>query len=90
MYEFESFQGRYRISSQHLKPVTVTATDWMSALGTALHRLGRVGTIKRMACEQVKNGDIIVNDLTNRHRYVVQELPLMIDDGYADEVTERL
>ena len=66
----------------------VTATDWMSALGAALYRMGQIGGIKRMACEQMGNGDVIVNDLTHRRRYVVQRLSVGIDDDYADAVTE--
>ena len=79
---------RFRISSQHLPPLTVTATDWMSALGAALHRIGQIGGIDRMACERMANGDVIVNDLTNRRRYVVQVLPSLIEEDYEDEVTE--
>jgi hypothetical protein len=79
---------RFRVSSQHMLPITVTATDWMSALGAALNRAGRIAGIRRMACEQVGNGDFIVNDLTNRHRYVVQALPALIPEDYEEEVTE--
>jgi hypothetical protein len=82
--------SHFRISSQHHPPIFLTATDWMTAIGTALHRLGRVGGIRRLACEQVGNGDIIVNDLTNRLRYVIQEVPPVIADAYEDEVTELL
>ena len=49
---------RFRVSSQHLPPLTVTATDWMSALGAALHQVGQLGSIARMACERVSNGDV--------------------------------
>ena len=60
----------------------------MSALGAALHRSGRIAGIRRMACEQVGSGDFIINDLTNRCRYVVQALPAVIADDFEDEVTE--
>lgn len=79
---------RFRVSGQHLPPITVTATDWMSALGAALHRIDRIGSIRRMACEQIGSGDVIVNDLTNRRRYVVRPLPSVLEDSLEDEVTE--
>ena len=79
---------RFRVSGQHLPPLTVTATDWMSALGAALNRIGQLGSISRMACERMSNGDVIVNDLTNRRRYVVQLLPALTEEDYEDEITE--
>ena len=88
MYEHDPFRARFRISSQHLSPIILAATDWMSAFGAALHQLGRVGGIQRMACERMSNGNIIVNDMTNRRRYVIQELPPLIAEDYEDEVTE--
>ncbi|MFT5682775.1 MAG: hypothetical protein ACI8RZ_003699 [Myxococcota bacterium] len=81
---------RYRISSQHHLPIIQDATDWMSAIGAALHGLGRIGGIRRMACEQMPNGDIIINDLTNRLRYVVQILPPPSTEYDDDEVTEMV
>lgn len=89
MHEPDELLHRYRVSSQHHPPIIVDAADWMSAIGSALRRLGRIGSIRRMACEQMPNGDIIINDLTNRLRYVVQILP-PLQDYDDDEITEMI
>ena len=81
----------WRVSSPHTAPVTLRATDWISALGAALHQLGWLEQINRMACERLPNGDLIINDLTHDSRYIVQKLagaadlpPLEADE----EITE--
>ena len=83
----DDFLERWHISSQHLAPIILLSTDWLSALGAALHQLGQIRGIRRMACEQMPNGSIIVNDLTNRRRYVIQQLHQATNDD-DDEVTE--
>ncbi len=69
----------WRVSSPDTAPVTLRATDWISALGGALHQLGRSQHINRMACERLLNGDLIINDLTHDSRYVVQHLSTAAD-----------
>ena len=83
----------WRVSSPYTAPVTIRATDWISALGAALYQLGRTDQIERMACERLPNGEVIVNDLTLERRYVVQKLAdatdLPEDELEADdEITE--
>ncbi|MDG1479033.1 MAG: hypothetical protein P8R54_05545 [Myxococcota bacterium] len=84
----------WRISSPDTAPVTLRATDWISALGAALHQLGRSQHINRMACERLRNGDLIINDLTHDSRYVVQHLSiaegfLEVDAAPTHSTTER-
>ena len=52
--------------------VTVTATDWLSALGAALYRMGLSDGLQRMGCEVLPNGTVIANDITQRRPFSTQ------------------
>ncbi|MFT5680462.1 MAG: hypothetical protein ACI8RZ_001368 [Myxococcota bacterium] len=69
-----NLKALWRVSSPYTAPVTLRATDWITALGSALHQLGRADRIDSMACERLSNGDLIINDLTHECRYIVQQL----------------
>lgn len=65
---------RWRVGTIEGGWVTVAATDWLSALGAALYRLGACEGLRRMACEVLPNGDIIANDVGRHRRFMVQRL----------------
>ena len=85
-------KGMWRVSSPCTAPITVRSTDWISALGRALHQLGRADHIDRMACERLGHGEFIINDLTHDCRYIVQQLASAADlpevQVADEEVTE--
>ncbi len=62
----------------------VQAPDWLSALGIALRRLGLTSGIRRMACEVLANGDVIVNDLTHTRRFTVKMLCELSEEDLPD------
>jgi hypothetical protein len=91
MVSHSNLKALWRVSSPYTAPVTLRATDWISALGAALHQLGRAEHIDRMACERLPNGDLIINDLTHDCRYIVQMLAAAADLPAVDageEITE--
>jgi len=52
--------------------MNIVADNWVVALGMALGDLDRLTDLRRVACEVLPNGNAIVTDLKNGHRYVVQ------------------
>ena len=79
------------------RTICVRAENWILALGSALSGGSAALRIRRMACEQFHNGDVIVHDLTSGHRYVLQRLTALVslsDEFIApleeDEETEEV
>jgi putative methionine-R-sulfoxide reductase with GAF domain len=56
-----------------LEPQEVDAANWLIALGEVLERTGRVGQLRRLACEVLPNGSVIAKELHGSDRYVVHE-----------------
>ncbi len=61
------------------RTVSVEATNWLSALGIGLDRLGIVGGLDRLACEVLPNGRVVGRDARSGQGFVV-EPELMQDD----------
>jgi hypothetical protein len=65
-------EGLWQITGLSDEPVELSASDWLSALGTALRAEGRLSALGGLACEQLSSGVIIVHDMRHRARYVLQ------------------
>lgn len=66
----------FEVNPSGAEPISVSADNWLVALGLVLEQRGRVGDLQRLACEVLPNGNVIAKDLKGGHRYVVQlELP---------------
>ncbi len=70
----------YSVAARGLVPVEVQASNWITALGLGLDRLGRAGDIERLACEVLPNGTVIARDISTGMGYVVQ---LAVDEARA-------
>lgn len=70
----------YSVAARGLPPVEVQASNWITALGLGLDRLGRAGDIERLACEVLPNGTVIARDISTGMGYVVQ---LAVDESEA-------
>lgn len=70
----------WQISGMEDGPHRVTAEDWMAALGIMLRQQGRMAALGGLACEQVTQQHVIINDFVHSVRYVVelQEAPAVL------------
>ena len=64
----------WEIRSIHHAPITVTAPNWLAALGAALAELGMEEGLNRLACERLSSGLIIANDVSRRQRFTVRDV----------------
>ena len=67
----------------------IVADNWVIALGMALEDLDRLLAMRRLACEVLPNGNAIVSDLKNGHRYVVQREGVETSDDPPTDPTHR-
>lgn len=63
----------WQVSCLRDDPFQVVAADWMAALGIALREQGRMAALGGLACEQVTQHHIIINDFVHNERYVIQK-----------------
>ena len=63
----------WQVSCLRDDPFQVVAADWMAALGIALREQGRMAALGGLACEQVTQHHIIINDFVHSERYVIQK-----------------
>lgn len=63
----------YTVVPAGLEPQQVEAANWLIALGEVLQSTGRVGQLRRLACEVLPNGSVIAKELHGADRYVVHE-----------------
>jgi GAF domain-containing protein len=82
----------YSVAARGMPPVEVQASNWITALGLGLDRLGRAGDIERLACEVLPNGTVIARDISTGMGYVVQlavdETAATIEAAQIDDVIE--
>lgn len=62
----------FLVSTRGGKPAAIEASNWLSALGSGLERLGAVASIDRLACEVLPNGTVLVRDVRTGQGFVVQ------------------
>jgi putative methionine-R-sulfoxide reductase with GAF domain len=74
----------YSVAARGLATVEVQAANWITALGSALERLGHAD-IERLACEMLPNGTVIARDITTGTGYVVQ--PILVDRDVPFDVS---
>ena len=65
------------------RSVAVEATNWLSALGMGLDRLGIVGGLDRLACEVLPNGRVVGRDARSGQGFVVE--PELLQDDTTEE-----
>lgn len=63
---------RYLVSARGEEPTTVLASNWLSALGEGLDRLGLVSTLDRLACEVLPNGTVVARDVRTGMGFIVR------------------
>ncbi len=61
----------FSVTARGLASVQVKGPNWIVALGAALHELGRVDVISRLACEVLPNGTVIARDVASGTGYIV-------------------
>jgi len=62
----------WTVSSRGLPSAQVQAVNWVVALGLALERMWRAGSLQRLACELLPNGTVIARDVSAGTGFVVQ------------------
>ena len=74
----------YTVVPAGLEPEQIEAPNWLIALGRVLENNGRVGHLRRLACEVLPNGSVIVKELHGSDRYVVHEtVPEEAEEDFA-------
>lgn len=84
---------RFRIQSVRHGDREVNGTNWLVALGVALEQLGLAASLGRLACEVLRNGQVLVRDAALGEGFVVQPMGLLETgpaDLPADETSEVL
>lgn len=65
---------RFRVMSRRYGSIELNATNWLNALGHGLEQMGVMEGMERMACEVLKNGQVLVRDACLGEGFVVQPM----------------
>lgn len=71
----------WEVSARTLPTVVVTAPNWMAAIGMAMDIHGLSDGMERVACERLRNGTIIINDLSSGRRITIRPRPAATSDA---------
>ena len=81
---------RWRVGALDQGWTVVNGRDWLDALSAGLRRLGLTDAIERMACESLREGLVIANDITHRRRFTIQRLAAAVELGPIDVTSAEL
>lgn len=80
---------RFRVMSRRYGSIELNATNWLNALGHGLEQMGVMEGMERMACEVLRNGQVLVRDACLGEGFVVQpmgfaEVALVVEENNED------
>lgn len=81
---------RFRIQSVRYGDREVSAANWLIALGVAMEQLCLSTRIERLACEVLRNGQILVQDARLGEGFVVQPMGQIEPELPNEETSEFL